>query len=313
MARPQRNTVDYFPFYCEDGNKMFYLEETYGNDGFAVFVKLLRELARTDYHYLDLSKNTTVMFLSAKCKVSKEVLLSIVNDLVELEKFDSELWKEAQIIWCESFIESIQDAYRKRANNCIDKNELIQLLTSKGILKHSKGRNKPPKGDSKGDVKPQIKEKKIKEKEIKEVLMSEIEISDVEEKNLPYLEVAKSFYELFRSNLLEAGVSTVTLEKSKAKSYLDTFRLMEEKGEADRKQLKEVYRFLQTSEFWKTNILSPKKLREQFQKLLMQSKINQNGITKTEQLGNRAERELQQFNEGRKQAFDKGFNFDELK
>ena len=46
MARPQRNNVDYFPFYCEEGNKMFYLEETYGNDGFAVFVKLLRELAK---------------------------------------------------------------------------------------------------------------------------------------------------------------------------------------------------------------------------------------------------------------------------
>ena len=48
MARPERNNVDYFPFYCEDGNKMFYLEETYGNDGFATFIKLLRELAKTN-------------------------------------------------------------------------------------------------------------------------------------------------------------------------------------------------------------------------------------------------------------------------
>ena len=38
MARPERNSVDYFPFLCEEGNKMFYLEETYGNDGFATFV-----------------------------------------------------------------------------------------------------------------------------------------------------------------------------------------------------------------------------------------------------------------------------------
>ena len=119
MARPQRNNVDYFPFYCEDGNKMFYLEETYGNDGFAVFLKLLRELARTDYHYLDLSKPSTKMFLSAKCKVSKEVLESIIKDLVELEKFDSELWKDNSIIWCQDFIDSIQDAYSKRSNSCM--------------------------------------------------------------------------------------------------------------------------------------------------------------------------------------------------
>jgi hypothetical protein len=55
MARPQRNNIDYFPFMCDEGQKMFYLEQTYGNDGFAVFVKLLRELAKKDYHYLNLS------------------------------------------------------------------------------------------------------------------------------------------------------------------------------------------------------------------------------------------------------------------
>lgn len=155
MARPQRNNVDYFPFLCEDGNKMFYLEETYGNDGFAVFIKLLRELARTDYHYLDLSKPSTKMFLSAKCKVSKEVLESIIKDLVDLEKFDAELWNENSIIWCQDFIDSIQDAYSKRTNNCIDRNSLLQLLISKGLLKPSKRVRKPNSLPLKGVANPQ--------------------------------------------------------------------------------------------------------------------------------------------------------------
>ena len=114
MARPERNNVDYFPFMCEDGNKMFYIEETYGNDGFATFVKLLSELAKTNYHFLDLSKPTTLMFLSAKCKVSKETLLSIINDLVDLGKFDATLWNENKVIWCQDFIDSIEDAYIRR-------------------------------------------------------------------------------------------------------------------------------------------------------------------------------------------------------
>ena len=140
MARPERNNVDYFPFYCEEGNKMFYIEETYGNDGFATFIKILRELAKTNYHYLDLSKPTTVMFLSAKCKVSKEILLSIVNDLVDIGKFDSVLWKENRIIWCQSFIESISDAYFKRKNTCITYEALLLLLISLGIRKPSKSK-----------------------------------------------------------------------------------------------------------------------------------------------------------------------------
>lgn len=149
MARPQRNNVDYFPFYCEEGKKMYYLEETYGNDGFATFLKILRELAKTDFHYLDLSKNTTRMFLSAKCKVSKQILESIINDLVDLDKFDKDLWVENSIIWCEDFIDSIQDAYSKRSSECMNKEELINMLISKGIRKPSKLRNKPIKGSNK--------------------------------------------------------------------------------------------------------------------------------------------------------------------
>jgi hypothetical protein len=140
MARPERNNVDYFPFICEDGNKMFYIEETYGNDGFATFVKLLRELAKTNYHYLDLSKPTTVMFLSAKCKVSKETLLSIIKDLVELGKFDAVLWNENSIIWCQDFVDSIQDAYHKRNNKCITYDGLLQLLIGLGVRKLSKSK-----------------------------------------------------------------------------------------------------------------------------------------------------------------------------
>lgn len=142
MARPERNNVDYFPFMCEDGNKMFYIEETYGNDGFATFVKLLRELAKTNYHYLDLSKPTTIMFLSAKCKVSKETLTSIIKDLVDLGKFDKMLWEENSIIWCQDFVDSIQDAYKKRNNECITFDGLVNLLISLGIRKQSKCNSK---------------------------------------------------------------------------------------------------------------------------------------------------------------------------
>jgi hypothetical protein len=161
MARPERNSVDYFPFLCEEGNKMFYLEETYGNDGFATFVKLLRELAKTEYHYLNLSKPSTLMYLSAKCKVQKVVLEAIINDLADLGKFDAVLWKENNVIWCQDFIDSVQDAYKKRNNNCITYEGLITLLDSLGIRKLTKVTSKEP-------VNTQRKEKESKVEEIKE-------------------------------------------------------------------------------------------------------------------------------------------------
>jgi hypothetical protein len=160
MARPQKNTVTYFPLDCEEGKKMFYIEETYGNDGFATFIKILRELARSEYHYLNLSQPTTLMFLSAKCKISKELLERIIQDLVDLGKFNGMLWSENKIIWCQDFTDSIEDAYKKRNNKCISFEGLLLLLEGLGVRKTSKRTLQVP-------VKPQSKEEESKEEETK--------------------------------------------------------------------------------------------------------------------------------------------------
>lgn len=207
MARPERNNVDYFPFYCDDGKKMYYLEETYGNDGFATFLKILRELAKTDYHYLDLSRPTTLMFLSAKCKVSKEILTSIINDLVDLEKFNSMLWAENKIIWCQDFIDSIQDAYKKRNNECITFEGLLDLLISLGVRKQSLDTTTVP-------LKPQRKEKDIKEEESKEYLELNF-IEELDFKNLffRWIKYKKDRKEKYKS------IDSLKLSFEKLKKY----------------------------------------------------------------------------------------------
>lgn len=158
MARPERNNVDYFPYLVDEGEKMYYIDQQYGNDGFATFVKILTSLAKTDFHYLDLSKRTTQMFLSAKCKVSTEILLNIITDLAELGKFNLMLWSENKIIWCQDFIDSIQDAYKKRNNDCITFEGLLELLNSLGVRKQGKSNLKSP-------VKPQSKVEYSKEED----------------------------------------------------------------------------------------------------------------------------------------------------
>lgn len=160
MARPERNNVDYFPYLVDEGEKMYYIDQQYGNDGFATFIKILTSLAKTDFHYLDLSKKTTQMFLSAKCKVSTEILLNIITDLAELGKFNLMLWSENKIIWCQDFIDSIQDAYKKRNNDCITFEGLLEILESLGVRKQGKS-------NLNSTVKPQSKVEYSKEEESK--------------------------------------------------------------------------------------------------------------------------------------------------
>jgi len=160
MARPQRNSVDYFPFLCKEGTTMYYIEQKYGNDGFATWIKLLRQLAVTDYHYLNLSSKPQVMFLSAKCKVSEETLLLIIQDLCDMGEFEAFLWQENRIIFSTKFVAHVQDAYAKRNNKCIDLPGLLLLLEGLGVRKpHTKADKLPLKGP----VNPQRKEEYSKE------------------------------------------------------------------------------------------------------------------------------------------------------
>lgn len=144
MARPERNNVDYFPFLCKEGKTMYYIEEKYRNDGFATWIKILRQLAVTDYHYLNLSNKVDMMFLSSKCKVSEVVLESIINDLCDMGEFEETLWRESKIIFSVKFVNHIKDAYLKRNNECITLSGLLTLLDSLGVRKLSKSKSKVP-------------------------------------------------------------------------------------------------------------------------------------------------------------------------
>ena len=148
MARPEKNTVEYFPLYCKEGKGMFFIESKYGNDGYATWIKILTQLAVSEYHYINLSDEVQLMFLSAKCKIDQEKLCNIIVDLCKLGEFDSELWTENKIIFSEKFIESIKDVYDKRTNDCICKKSLGELLIDKGILKQVKSTRKLPKAES---------------------------------------------------------------------------------------------------------------------------------------------------------------------
>ena len=161
---------------------MFYLRSKFGNDGYAVWFMLLENLGKASYHYLNLSDDVELMYLSSELKVSDAALTEIINDLVKLDEFDRELWEENKILFNEKFIENVSDAYKKRNNNCIDRNSLLLLLESKGIRKPSKGNLKPSKFTLKVGSKPQRIVKESKEEEIKEKEIKKEEFKDREYK-----------------------------------------------------------------------------------------------------------------------------------
>ena len=113
MARKKKNTVDYFPHLIQEGKTMFIIEAKYKNDGYATWWKILERLGKSENHFIDLSDNKELMYLASKCNVGEDLLKSIINDLVDLGKFDKDLWAQ-NIVWSQDFIDNISDLYKRR-------------------------------------------------------------------------------------------------------------------------------------------------------------------------------------------------------
>lgn len=131
MAREQRKDVDYFPHECTHGRKMHIIETKYGNDGYATWFKLLEQLGKANNHYIDISDDMTLMFLTSVFKISEEKTILILTDLAKLGAIDKVLFDENKVIYSQKFSDSIQDAYRNRKGKIIQYSDILNEIRQK--------------------------------------------------------------------------------------------------------------------------------------------------------------------------------------
>jgi hypothetical protein len=116
MARPRKQTVDYFPHDTDasDSRTLTILEHKFGNDGYAFWFKLLEVLGRTRGHYYVYNDNDSMEFLLAKTKIKDtETALAILDTLATRGSIDKELHGH-KIIWSQNFVSGIADVYARR-------------------------------------------------------------------------------------------------------------------------------------------------------------------------------------------------------
>lgn len=114
MARPTKDTVDYFPHFCDHGKTMFIIEQNYGNDGYAFWFKLLELLGKTEGHFIDYNNLDDWEFLQAITKLQADKCQEILDKLALLGAIDKFLWVEKRIVWSDNFVKNVADAYKNR-------------------------------------------------------------------------------------------------------------------------------------------------------------------------------------------------------
>ncbi len=116
MARPTKQTVDYFPHdaNASSGDTLTILQRRWGNDGYAFWFKLLERLCSTDGHFIDCRnpvKWELLLAITGFPPVDSEELMSLLADI---EAIDKELWVNSRIIWCQKLIDNLAGVYTNR-------------------------------------------------------------------------------------------------------------------------------------------------------------------------------------------------------
>jgi len=171
MPRQKKQTVDYFPHYCNHKATMFILEQRYGNDGYSFWFKLLESLGTEEGHFLDLRNPSKWEYLQAKTRLSDDVCRSILNMLAKIEAIDPELWK-INVVWSQKFVDGLSPVYgNRRVEIPVRPTYLLVEI--------------PPAGKTTGEnPQSKVKESKGKESKGKIVHLDAVSLTDIEYKKL---------------------------------------------------------------------------------------------------------------------------------
>lgn len=154
MGRPRKQTVDYFPhFVSTDSRTKFILEQSWGNDGYAFWFKLLELLGRSEGHYYDCSATANEKYLVALMKLDKDTISEILEVLADLGNIDKELWEERKVIWCQSLVDNLQDVYSKRTVSA-PKRPFTELTEEESQAPPATAEEKPPEDKPKKRGRP---------------------------------------------------------------------------------------------------------------------------------------------------------------
>lgn len=133
MGRQKKRGVEYFPHDCVSGKTLFIIEQKYGNDGYALWFKLLESIGIKEGHVINYNDPTEREFLCAKFRLDEISASKILDDLAKLDAIDSDLWAK-RIIWVTGFVGRISDVYVKRRTEIPAKPKLsIENPGSAGI------------------------------------------------------------------------------------------------------------------------------------------------------------------------------------
>lgn len=258
MSRHFKAGLDYMPLDTSMDDKIDLVEAIWHLEGFAILIKLFQKIYSNGYYY-PWSEEKQILFAG---KIHKELaeLKRFIEDCLKFGVFDQTMFEEYGVLTSHG----IQKRYFAAASRR-KKVEICPALLLVDVSDYINDDNKLinvdiyPKNGNDGTQKEGRKEGR-KERD---------DVVDINPKNEQFLPLAQLL-----ADLIERNDSRFFKKRDKAKTvqkWSNDIRLLVEADGYPATEVEPVIRWCQDDSFWKSNILSGGKLREQFPRLRMQA------------------------------------------
>lgn len=258
MSRHFKAGLDYMPLDTSMDDKIDLVEAIWHLEGFAILIKLFQKIYSNGYYY-PWSEKEQLLF-AGKMHKDPDTIKRFINDCLNFEIFDQGLLEEYHILTSRG----IQKRYFAAASRR-KKIEISPALLLVDVSDYINDDNKLINVD----INPQNGNNGTQKEGRKEGRKERDENVDTNQKNQQFLPLAQLL-----ADLIERNDCRYFKRRDKAKTvqkWANDIRLLVEADGYSPTEIKTVIRWCQANEFWKANILSAGKLREQFTRLRLQA------------------------------------------
>jgi len=113
MARPKKNTVDYFPHDCIKFREITLVQKKFGSDGYRLYYQLMELLGRTPDHTLEYNSPIDKLYVADELRVEVDFLDEVFKFMYEIKILHQSSFKDGYL-FSEELINRIETVYDKR-------------------------------------------------------------------------------------------------------------------------------------------------------------------------------------------------------
>ena len=132
-GRPESFHAEYFSHSVHEKDELMVMYRKYKYEGYTAYFRLLEQVAKADFHRLELENETQELIFQINMGVRQEVIDFLIQILLQMGLMNADQWEKNKTIYLDKFASDFKKLWYDRGKTVPDADGRFIDLSSKGI------------------------------------------------------------------------------------------------------------------------------------------------------------------------------------